>query len=184
MKSTLASGSLAALLLASSAVDAVVCPYFLPAKFPNPFAATAAALSGYYLQAGSDGSAKLVQGGGLVAVRYGSNAPLGLWLNPPPLANACPAYKWLNAAAPATAVGYETLTWDASYITYWNATSGSDLSTVVDGKSISKFIACKPIAVTDSSYTLFLQTAPVDTITDVPSSIDKTTCVQTKIIVG
>ncbi|KAG8953451.1 hypothetical protein FRC04_002293 [Tulasnella sp. 424] len=181
MKSILAAVSLATLFLTSSTVGAVICSFLLPAKSENPFAATA--LSGYYLEAGSDGSAKLVNGQELVAVRYGSNAPLGLWVTPPPTANACPAYKWLNAAAPTGAVGYETLTWDASPITYWNATAGSELSTVVDGKSISKFIACKPIASTDSSYTLFLQTAPADTITGAPSSIDITTCVQTKIVV-
>lgn len=75
MKSILAAGSLATLFLASSTVGAVVCSFLLPAKFENPFAATA--LSGYYLEAGSDGSAKLVNGQDLVAVRYGSNAPLG-----------------------------------------------------------------------------------------------------------
>lgn len=116
MKSILASGSLAALFLTSSTVGAVICSFLLPAKSENPFAATA--LSGYYLEAGSDGSAKLVNGQELVAVRYGSNAPLGLWVTPPPTANACPAYKWLNAATPTGAVGYETLTWDASPITY------------------------------------------------------------------
>ncbi|KAG8914285.1 hypothetical protein FRC00_000045, partial [Tulasnella sp. 408] len=129
------------------------------------------------------GSAKLVEGQTAVAVRYGSNAPLGLWITPPPSSNTCPTYKWLNAAAPAAAVGYETLTWDASPVTYWNATVGSPLSTVVDGKSISKFIACKPIASVDSSYMLFLQTGALSTITGPPSSVDTTTCVTTKIVV-
>ncbi|KAG8953448.1 hypothetical protein FRC04_002290 [Tulasnella sp. 424] len=184
MKSVLASGSLATLLLASSAVSAVVCPLIVPEKLPNPFAASAAALSGYYLQAGSDGYAKLVEGQTEEAFRYGSNAFLGLWVTPPRSANACPTFKWLNATAPAGTGGYDNLTWDSSPVTYWNATLGSYLSTVVDGKSTSKFIACKSIASTDSSYTLFLQTGTASNIAGAPLFIDTTTCVPTKITVN
>ncbi|KIO30724.1 hypothetical protein M407DRAFT_222948 [Tulasnella calospora MUT 4182] len=144
MKSARACGSIATLLLACSAVRAVVCPYILPAKFPNPFAASA--LPGWYLEAGS-------------------------------------AYKFLNAAVPTGAVGYENLTWEASPVTYWNATVGSPLSTIVDGKSVSKFIACKSITSVDSSYVLFLQTGAASTVTGAPSSIDTATCVVTKIII-
>lgn len=38
MKSILASGSITAFLLAYSAVGAIVCPFIVPEKFPNPFA--------------------------------------------------------------------------------------------------------------------------------------------------
>lgn len=38
MKSILASGSLATLLLAFSAVDAIFCPQLVPAKSPNTLA--------------------------------------------------------------------------------------------------------------------------------------------------
>ncbi|KAG8916046.1 hypothetical protein FRC01_003412 [Tulasnella sp. 417] len=181
MKSILASGSLATLFLAFSAVDAIFCPQLMPAKSPNTLAASA--LPGYYLDAGSDGSVKLLEVQNLVALRYGSNAPLSLWITPPFSSNTCPGYKYLNAAAPTGAVGYENLTWDTAPVTYWNATAGSPLSTVVDGKSVSKFIACKPVLSVDSSYFLFLQTGAVGTITGAPSSIDTTTCVTTKIIV-
>ncbi|KIO30726.1 hypothetical protein M407DRAFT_5481 [Tulasnella calospora MUT 4182] len=179
MKSILASGSLATLLLAFSAVDAVLCPQIVPAKSPNTLAASA--LPGYYLDAGSDGSVRLLETQNLVALRYGSNAPLSLWITPPLSSNTCPGYKYLNAAAPAGVSGYENLTWDTAPVTYWNATVGSPLSTVVDGKSISKFIACKPFTSVDSSYLLFLQTGAASTIAGAPSSIDTTTCVTTKI---
>ncbi|KAG9043223.1 hypothetical protein FS837_009851 [Tulasnella sp. UAMH 9824] len=181
MKSILASGSLATLLLAFSAVDAIFCPQLVPAKSPNTLAASA--LPGYYLNAGSDGSVKLVQTQNLVALRYGSNAPLSLWMTPPFSSNTCPGYRYLNAAAPTGAVGYQNLTWDATPVTYWNATAGNPLSTVVGGTTVSKFIACKAVASIDSSYLLFLQTGAASTITGAPSSVDTTTCVTTKIVV-
>ncbi|KAG8914283.1 hypothetical protein FRC00_000043 [Tulasnella sp. 408] len=181
MKSILATGSLVILLLASSTGDAIFCPQLVPAKSPNTLAASA--LPGYYLDAGSDGSVKLVEAQNLVALRYGSNAPLSLWITPPFSSNTCPGYRYLNAAASTGAVGYENLTWDATPVTYWNATTGNPLSTIVNGVTVSRFIACKPVASIDSSYLLFLQTGSASTITGAPSSVDTTTCVTTKIVV-
>ncbi|KAG9010855.1 hypothetical protein FRB90_007572 [Tulasnella sp. 427] len=166
MKSILTSGTLATLLLACSTVNAATCTYILPAKSNNPWSATA--LLGYYLQAGSDGSAKLVYGQSPVAVRESSNGPLGLWITPPAGVDACPGYKFLNAANGT--VGFEALSWGSPSTTNWNATAGSDLTTVVNGVTISKFIACKLIGSTDSSYNIYLQTGSASTITPPPNA--------------
>ncbi|KIO30725.1 hypothetical protein M407DRAFT_222949 [Tulasnella calospora MUT 4182] len=144
-----------------------VCPLFIPAGFPNPFAV--------------DEVGVLVPGQGNAAFTYGSDGPLGLW-GAGPTANGCPGYAFLNAVAKTPA--YSVLTWGASSTTNWNAAAGGYLTKLGVTPS-SDFLACKKNG-SNSSYVLILKTASVIPLSLESSEgdiISSTACVPTKILV-
>ncbi|KAG8953446.1 hypothetical protein FRC04_002288 [Tulasnella sp. 424] len=156
-----------------------VCPQFMPVGFPNPFAATAPAVNGTYLEA-SNSVGVLVAGQGRAAFTYGSNGPLGLW-EAAPTADGCPGYAFLNAVSKT---GYSVLTWNATSTTSWNATAGGYL-TKLGFPSSSDFLACKK-ANSDTAYVLILKTAsivPLSLESSEGDIISSTDCVSTKILV-
>ncbi|KAG8953452.1 hypothetical protein FRC04_002294 [Tulasnella sp. 424] len=178
MKSSIFAFALAATPVLSLVVHP--CPEFVPAIFPDPFAATAPALNGTYLGASSSG-AVLVAGQGRAAFTYGSDGPLGLW-GAAPTANGCPGYAFLNAVSRTGA--YSVLAWGATSTTNWNATVGGYL-TELGGIPSPEFLACKKLN-SMTSYDLFLVNASA-----IPSTVENsegdiilsTECVPTKILV-
>ncbi|KAG8953449.1 hypothetical protein FRC04_002291 [Tulasnella sp. 424] len=175
--------SIFAFALATTPVLSLVvhpCPLFIPAGFPNPFAATAPAVNGTYLEA-IDQIGVLVAGQGDGAFTYGSDGPLGLW-GAGPTANGCPGYAFLNAEAKTSA--YYVLTWGATSTTNWNATAGGYL-TALGAASSSDFLACKK-ADSDTPYVLILKTAaaiPLSLESSEGDVITSAKCVSTKILV-
>ncbi|KAG8953447.1 hypothetical protein FRC04_002289 [Tulasnella sp. 424] len=179
MKS-LATSIFAFALAATPVLCLVACPLVVPVGFPDPFAATAPALNGTYLEA-SNRIGVLVAGQGDAAFTYSSDGPLGLW-GAAPTARGCPGFAFLNAVSKTTA--YSILTWNATSTTNWNATTGGYL-TKLGGVPSSDFLACKK-ADSDTAYTLILRTALV-----IPASLESSegdiissaACVPTKILV-
>ncbi|KAG8953457.1 hypothetical protein FRC04_002299 [Tulasnella sp. 424] len=166
-----------------ASLPTVVCPLYLPARFPDPFEAENPALAGYYLTASNE-QAVLVNGQTLQAFTYSGNGPVGLW-GSAPRPNTCSGYGFLNIV-PYTSELYQyaPLKWGPTASTTWNATIGGHL-TNLGTPSSNVFVACKSDAA--DTYSLFIKGVddlPI-TLTDaVGNAFAATGCIQTKISVG
>ncbi|KIO30731.1 hypothetical protein M407DRAFT_20259 [Tulasnella calospora MUT 4182] len=166
-----------------ASLSGIACPLWLPAPFPNPFAAENPALAGYYLTASNE-QAVLVKSQTLQAFIYSENGPVGLW-GSAPRPNSCPGYGDLNVV-PYTSGPYQyaPLKWGPTASTTWNATIGGHL-TSLGSLSSNVFLACKSDAA--DTYSLFikgLDDLPGSLTDGVGNTFAATSCIRTKISVA